>query len=513
MNTKNFIAGLTLLAAGIAAGWGLSSWRASSVSHDNVSKEANVPAAKAERKVLYWYDPMSPTQRFDKPGKSPFMDMQLQPKYADEVSDQSPGLSVSAQTVQSLGLRVASVQERPTAARVEAVGTVQLNERDVSIVQARTGGFVERVYARAPGDVIAAGAPLVDLLLPEWVAAQREYLAVRALGDATLTQAARQRLLLLGMSEALVARLDQTHEPSARITVTAPQGGLIAELMVRQGMTVGAGMSLARINGLGSVWVEVAVPESQGGRVAVGQAAEMRFAAYGAEIFKARVVSILPESSKDTRTLRVRLELPNPGQRFKAGMFAQVSLQGAPQPRLLVPSEAVIRTGKRALAYVVDGPGRFHPVSVEVGEEIEDQLVVLSGLSAGQQVVASAQFLIDSEASLKGVTPPMEAASASPGTAPASSAATTAVDHTAHASYSAMGTIEEISKDEVTLSHGAIEALKWPAMTMGFKLDKPALAVGLKTKQAVKFSFVRRGDDYVIVSMEPASHATSGAQR
>lgn len=506
MNTKNIITGLSLLAAGVAAGWGLSTWRSSAASHDNTSHEAASAAVQAERKVLYWFDPMNPTQHFDKPGKSPFMDMQLQPKYADEAADQAPGLNVSAQAVQSLGLRVATVQERPAAARIEAVGTVQLNEREVSLVQARAGGFVERVYARAPGDVIAAGAPLVDLLLPDWVAAQREYLAVQALGDATLTQAARQRLLLLGMSEALVARVDRTREPEARLTVTAPQGGLIAELMVRQGMTVGAGMSLARINGLGSVWVEVAVPESQGAQVAVGQTAEMRFAAYGAEVFKARVIGILPEASKDTRTLRVRLELPNPAQRFKAGMFAQVGLQGAAQPRLMVPSEAVIRTGRRALAYVVDGPGRFHPVSVELGEEIDDQLVVLGGLSAGQQVVASAQFLIDSEASLRGLAPPVDAASAP-------SQAASAAAHAGHATYGAVGTIEEISQDEITLSHGAIEALKWPAMTMGFRLDRPALAAGLKPKQAVTFRFAKQGDDYVVVAIEPVRRAASGVQR
>ncbi len=506
MNTKNIIAGVSLLAAGVAAGWGLSTWRSSEATHDNTSHEAASPAAKAERKVLYWFDPMNPTQHFDKPGKSPFMDMELQPKYADEASAQTPGLSVSAQTVQSLGLRMATVQERPAAARIEAVGTVQLNEREVSLVQARAGGFVERVYARAPGDVIAAGAPLVDLLLPDWVAAQREYLAVQALGDVALTQAARQRLLLLGMSEALISRLEQTREPNARITVTAPQGGLIAELMVRQGMTVSPGMSLTRINGLGSVWVEVAVPESQGGQVAVGQSAELRFAAYGADVFKARVISILPEASKDTRTLRVRLELPNPAQRFKAGMFAQVSLRGAAQPRLMVPSEAVIRTGKRALAYVVDGPGRFHPVNVEVGEEIDDQLVVLGGLSAGQQVVASAQFLIDSEASLKGLVPAMEAASAPSKAAPAAA-------HAGHETYDAVGTIEEISPDEITLSHGAIEALKWPAMTMGFRLDKPTLAAGLKPKQAVTFRFAKQGDDYVVVAIEPARRAASGAKQ
>lgn len=513
MNTKTLIAGLTLLAAGIAVGWGLSNWRSGVETADNASHQSAKSPDKAERRVLYWYDPMYPTQRFDKPGKSPFMDMQLQPKYADEASGDAPGVSVSAQAVQSLGLRVATVQERALGTRVEAVGTVHLNERDVSVVQARAGGFVERVYARAPGDVIAAGAPLADLLLPEWVAAQREYLAVKGLGDGTLTQAARQRLLLLGMSEGLVTRLDQTREPDARLTVTAPQGGLIAELMVRQGMTVAAGMSLARINGLGSVWVEVAVPESQGGQVALGQTAEMRFAAYSAEVFKARVVSILPESSKETRTLRVRLELPNSAQRFKAGMFAQVSLQGAAQPRLLVPSEAVIRTGKRALAYVVDGPGRFHPVSVEVGEEIDDQLVVRSGLSAGQQVVASAQFLIDSEASLRGVVPPMDAASAAPKAGSLVVTPAPAADHAAQARYSAIGTIEEIGKDEIMLTHGAIDALKWPEMTMGFKLDRPALAAGLKAGQSVKFSFTKRGDDYVLMTLEPVSRAASGAQR
>ncbi len=149
----------------------------------------------------------------------------------------------------------------------------QLNERDVSIVQSRTTGFVERVYGRAPGDVVAAGAPLVDVLLPEWLAAQQEYLAVRATGDAALTAASRQRLVLLGMPAALIEAVAQGGRPQAVQTITAPSGGVIAELMVRQGMTVAAGMTLARINGLGTVWLEAAVPEVQGATVAPGQGA------------------------------------------------------------------------------------------------------------------------------------------------------------------------------------------------------------------------------------------------
>lgn len=158
MNTssRNILTGLTLVAAGIAVGWGVAQWRAG---HLSGSPAANVTVASAptERKVLYWYDPMVPTQKFDKPGKSPYMDMPLMPKYADEDTQDSTGLSVSAQAVQALGLRTAEVLHGKIGADVNVVGTVLLNDRDVSIVQARTAGFVERVYARAAGDVIAAG--------------------------------------------------------------------------------------------------------------------------------------------------------------------------------------------------------------------------------------------------------------------------------------------------------------------------------------------------------------------
>jgi Cu(I)/Ag(I) efflux system membrane fusion protein len=270
-------------------------------------------------------------------------------------------------------------------------------------VQARTAGFVERVHARAPGDVVAAGAPLVDLLYPEWLGAQQEYLAVKATGDAALARAARQRLLLLGMTPALLDNVDAQGKAIGVQTVSAPIGGLIAELMVRQGMTVSPGMSLARINGLGTVWVEAALPESQAAAVLTGQAAVARFAALPGQVISGRVTALLPEANRETRTLRLRVELPNPGLRLRAGMAAQISLRAAPRQALVVPAEAVIRTGRRALVYLAEGGGRFRPVEVQTGEQIDDWLVVTSGLTAGQKVVASGQFLLDSEASLQGV--------------------------------------------------------------------------------------------------------------
>lgn len=499
MNTssKTILTSLTLVVAGIAVGWGIAQWR---TGHLNNSSPAAGESASAERKVLYWYDPMVPTQKFDKPGKSPYMDMQLMPKYADEDMQDSVGVSVSAQTVQALGLRTVEVVQSKIGADIDVVGTVLLNDRDVSIVQARAAGFVERVYARAAGDVIAAGAPLVDLLLPEWIAAQREFLSVRALGDASLTAAARQRLVLLGMPQALIAQVERAGTPKGLYTVISPQGGLVAELMVRQGMTVSAGESLARVNGLATVWIEAAVPEAQSGPLQVGQAAQVRLAAFPSEVMKARIISILPEANRDTRTVRVRLEMANPGQRLKAGMSGQIELKGNEQTALLVPSEAVIRTGKRALTYVVDGPGKFHPMEVQLGAEIGDQLVVQSGLAAGQQVVASAQFLIDSEASLRGVLPIGS---------PASNPASTHGEHAASPSQPAAvnafvvrGVIEEMSPTEMTLAHEAVPALKWPAMTMDFKLKNPQLTTGLAVQQQVQFTFSKQGEDYVIIAIE-----------
>jgi Cu(I)/Ag(I) efflux system membrane fusion protein len=343
--------------------------------------------------------------------------------------------------------------------------------------------------------VIPAGAPLAEVLHPDWLAAQREYLAVRATGDAVLAQAARSRLTLLGMPAALIERVDASGQPQGVTTIVAPSGGLIAELMVRQGMTVAAGMTLARINGLGTVWLEAALPEAQAASIQPGQAVQARFPSLPGQVVNGRVAAVLPEANKDSRTLRVRVELPNPQGKLKAGLFAQVSLQGAPREALVVTAEAVIRTGKRALVYVVDGPGRYRPVEAQVGESIsqgaDEWIVVRSGLAAGQQVVASGQFLIDSEASLQGVM------------ARAPAAAASAAASAAPQSWQTRGVVTEMDAESVTLEHEPVPALKWPGMTMPFKLAKPELAKGLKVGLQVTFSFVKQGDDWAITQISP----------
>lgn len=352
---------------------------------------------------LYWYDPMVPNQRFDKPGKSPFMDMQMIPKYAESNADEA-SIRIDPTIVQNLGVRLATVERGPFLRPLEAVGSIVFNERNIAVIQARTSGFVTRVYARAPGDVLAANAPLVDLLVPEWAGAQSEFLVLRKSGDRELLDAARQRLVLLGMSDELITRMEASGEPHTTVTIRTPFAGAIESLDVRAGMSVAVGATLAKISGLASVWLEAAVTEAQAAQVPVGKSVEVRLSAYPGEAFKGHVIAVLPEADRETRTLRVRIELANHEGRLRPGMFAQARLEsGNPAPVLSVASEAIIHTGTRTVVIVAGVAGRFIPTEVQTGAEADGKTVILDGLTEGQKVVASGQFLIDSEASLRGV--------------------------------------------------------------------------------------------------------------
>ena len=466
------------LAAG-ALGYGLATWR-----HEDP------PAATAQggRKILYWYDPMVPSQHFDKPGKSPFMDMELVLKYADEAASGETGVAIDPARTQSLGLRIAEARTGTLGSSLTATGTIEFNERDVAIVQARTGGFVQRVYARAPGDVIGAGAPLADILVPEWAGAQAEYLAVRRIGDAGLAHAARQRLLLLGMPAGTVAAVERSGRPHNVVTISAPTGGTIKTLGVRAGMTVASGQTLAEVNGLGTVWLNAAVPEAMAGRLRPGQSATATLAAYPGERFMGRIAAILPSVAAESRTLTVRIELPNRAGRLRPGMFASVDLGRAARSALLVPSEAIIRTGKRALVMLALPQGRYRPAEVQTGAEAGGQTEILAGLAEGEKIVASGQFLIDSEANLSGIE-------ARPISGPA---ATPRAEAPSTGAYRTNGRIESISGDRITLSHAAVPALKWPAMTMTFKLGSPALARGFKKGDRVVFGFDQAAEGPVV---------------
>ena len=387
------VAAVALVLVAGAGGYGLS--RLSQPSADPAPQ-----ARAAERRILYWYDPMLPAERYPGPGKSS-MNMDLIPKYAEETG--ATGVRIDPASLQNLGGRVVSVTMGTLPSGFTATGVVDFNQRDLAIVQARAGGFVQRVYNHAPGDLVRAGAPLADVLVPEWGGAQVEYLAVRRTGDAGLTRAARQRLGLLGMSDGLIDQIERTGRPRTVVTLSTPTGGVIRILNVRGGMTVMAGQTLAEINGLGTVWVNAAIPEALAGQVRSGLPVSVTLAAFPGETFAGRVSALLPEAQGETRTLTARIELSNRGDRLKPGMFATVQLGATASPALLVPSEAVIRTGKRTLVMLALAGGRYQPAEVRTGREAGGKTEVLAGLADGEKIVASGQFLIDSEASLSGI--------------------------------------------------------------------------------------------------------------
>lgn len=362
------------------------------------SQSAPSGASGPARKPLYYYDPMVPGEHYDNPDSLSSMGMKTIPKYADDSGGPTaaPGVSIDPSSMQSLGIRLATATNGSLAGSLDVTGAIDFNQRDVAIIQARAVGFIQRVYRLAPGDVVRAGAPIADVLVPEWGGAQGEYAAVAKTGDPALIAAARQRLRLLGAPGGATGGRGMT-------TIRSPISGVIGTLDARAGVTLAAGQTLAQVNGLGTVWLNAAVPEVRAADVRVGQTATAELAGFPGERFTGRVIAVLPTAQADSRTLTVRIELANRDGRLRPGMFATVHLGDTSRPALLVPSEAVIRTGKRTLVMLADGKGRFRPAAVRVGRDAGGQTEILAGLSAGEKVVASGQFLLDSEASLTGI--------------------------------------------------------------------------------------------------------------
>ena len=511
MNGKTFAIGLAALALLGAAGY--SAYRYGM--REGMQMAGAAPASPATsdkigpvtgRRVLYWHDPMVPGQKFDKPGKSPFMDMQLVPVYADEAGSEGT-VSIDARIVQNLGIRTAEVVKGSLAPRLEVVGNIAYNERELVLVQARVGGFVEKLYVRAPLDRVQKGQALVEILAPDWVAAQEEYLALRRMQtpDAeSLVAAARQRMLLVGMSEDAIQKVESTGKVWPRATLHAPASGVIAELGVREGMTVMTGATLFRINALGSVWLNAEVPVAEASGLKPGQPVEAKSVTYPGAVFKGRINALLPQVNQTTRTVVARIELANSEGRLVPGMFVSVDLSlAAKKETLLVPSEAMIRTGTRSVVVLSLGDGKFQPVEVVAGSEANDQTEIRKGLEAGQKVVVSGQFLIDSEASLKATGTRMEGAAAPEAAVP-------------QKTHQAVGEIVQLGASELLIKHGAIPSAGMGAMTMPFDAPNGIVPPGLKKGDRIQFEFKMQSDGQLrITNIAPpdASVPDRGARK
>nr|WP_267225791.1 efflux RND transporter periplasmic adaptor subunit [Dyella silvae] len=360
---------------------------------------------------------MIPAEHHDKPGLSS-MGMKMIPKYADAGADQSV-VRIDAATIQNLGVRTTSVERRALTETVQVPGTISWDLRQAVVVSARVDAVVSKLYARAPYTTVAAGAPLADLLAPQWTSALAESQALQHVQSEeakALRGPAQQRLQVLGLSPTDGRAIGS----GGQITLHAPQAGVISTLEVREGQRVNAGQTLMTINGLSTVWVEAALPQSVAGTVHADTPVTIHVDALPEQVFRGRVEALLPDIDIATRTQRARIVLANPEGALSPGMFATVKFEPTPGNAMpVVPDEALISTGDHTRVIVAEDGGRFRAVAVRAGRAAGGYTEILDGLTGGEKVVVSGQFLIDSEASLSGALDRLNDPAAKP--APAAS--------------------------------------------------------------------------------------------
>jgi len=508
---------LSLAAVAVAVALGAGYWAGSRGSaHDApAATAADAPASNAadgnggagERKILYYRNPMGLPDTSKVPKKDS-MGMDYIPVYADDRPDDSGAVVVSPARVQTLGVRTELAERRVIDAVVRAAGRVELNERAIVEVAPRFEGWIERLYVNAVGDPVRRGQPLFTIYSPELQSAGEELRIAERLQrdsagtDPVAAEAARR------LADATRARLQNWEiaaprggEIGERQTFHSPTNGIVLEKMAVQGARFMPGEAVYRIADLAKVWVIADVFERDVARVRVGQAATVTLEAFHDRRFDAKVAYVYPTLNVETRSTQVRVELDNRDGLLRPGMFAHVELaSGASTPRVTVPASAVIDDGTRQVVLIALDEGRFKPQPVRLGERGTDHVEVLEGVKAGDRVVTSANFLLDSESQLKAALSNLTDADAD-------------TKATGAQTYDAEGTFDAYdgATGTVTMTHGDVPALQWPAMTMDFGIASSKLVAGLMPGTPVRFEFEQRGaGEFVIIDIETAKPTAPG---
>ncbi len=466
---------VSLFGAGVLLAPHLQPWLA------HLGREPSIGSAAApatERQPIKYRHPMNPTIFSDTPAKDD-MGMDYIPVYADGGDDVAagPGFTIAPEVVNNLGVRTAPVERGDLTRRIETVGYIDYDERALSHVHLRASGWVENLKVRTLGARVRRGDLLLEVYAPDLVSAQQEYLQSLRGEIALLRVSARDRLLALGVPENQIERLERERRVGQLTAVHARQDGIISALNIREGMYVTPEMELMTLADPATVWVQIEVFEQQAGWLAVGQKAEVRLPSAPGEVWEGTVEYIYPDVDPKTRALRARLRFPNPGERLKFNMFAEVVIHVTPRASVLsIPREAVIRTGTEQRVIVARGEGRFEARPVEIGMESGERVEIRSGLEEGERVVTSAQFLLDSESSVRASMQRLMAL--------------------AKPEIWTEGVINEIEIDSRTLNvtHEPIPELNWPLMTMDFPVAEGVSLDGLKADSAARFR-IREGAD------------------
>jgi RND family efflux transporter MFP subunit len=384
--------------------------------------QAPPPAGEKARGKTLYYCSMHPNYISDKPGECPICGMTLRPIKGEEAAPPGAPAPEGLATVtiapgqqQLIGVQFGQVEKRQVAKTIRAVGLVQYNERTLSAVNLKVGGWVEELLVKAEGDAVHKGSPLLVIYSPELLEAQRNYLLAReaaaALGEGAPAEAkalaeeslksARDRLLLWDMTEDQLKELDAKKEPQREVTIFSKVEGIVTGRKVVLGTYVAPGENLYTIADLSTVWLEAQVYEYEIPLVKVGQEAKVQLSSVPGDALTGEVTYIYPYLNEQMRTARVRMQFANPEGRLKPGMYATVWLSIPLGEQLVVDDSAIFDTGMRQIAFVDLGEGRFQPREVTVSQHADGMAVIGKGLAEGERVVTSANFLIDSESQLK----------------------------------------------------------------------------------------------------------------
>ncbi|MFQ5534537.1 MAG: efflux RND transporter periplasmic adaptor subunit [Sphingomonadales bacterium] len=490
MNKRSVIAA-ALLMVGIGAGYGLSQW--SGDAQDQRQDQGR------EKKILYWVAPMDPNYRSDQPGKSP-MGMDLIPVHEGGLpgGDDKSVLRISPAVINNIGVRTARVSRDTLSRAIETVGFIAPDDDKTSHVHVRVDGWIERLLVKTEGERVRKGDLIFEMYSPTLVNAEAEYLQALRIGRKGLTDAAAERLAALGMTGAQIDTLTASRKVERLTEVRAPQDGYVTKLSVGEGMFIEPGTTVFSLADLSSIWVMVDIFEDQAGWVEEGQSAVMTLPFVPGRTWQGAVDYVYPTVRPESRTVRVRLAFANADQTLKPNMYAEVQLSAAPRGNLLnIPREALIRTGRSERVILALDDGRFRPAKVVSGIESGDRIEILSGLREGERIVTSGQFLLDSEASLAGTFLRMGAG----GETEQPAAPTPPI--------TGMGTVNSVMAGHgmVNLTHNAIEALDWSAMTMDFRVEHSVDLGGIAVGDHVSFALKADPEGgYVISAIEKMRH-------
>ncbi|WP_020407227.1 efflux RND transporter periplasmic adaptor subunit [Hahella ganghwensis] len=455
-------------------------------------------AASEEKKPLYWVAPMDKNYRRDKPGKSP-MGMDLVPVYEEAAPDDDSGaVKISPVVENNLGVRTEKVTQSALSLPIQTVGYVTFDESRLMHIHGRVDGWIEVLNVTSEGDPVRRGQTLYELYSPTLVNAQEEYLAAVRSNNALLKRASKARLESLGLSSLQISALDKRGRVEQRIKVSAEVDGVVSKLNVRQGMFVKPATEIMSIGPLDPVWVIAEVFERQASWVKPGQPVAMQVSAIPGKVWEGKVDYLYPVLDSKTRTLRVRVRFDNPQASLKPNMFADLTIFAEVADNAIsIPREALIRGARYDRVVIKKDNGSFKSVLVTAGPEADGRVQILEGLSAGQEVVTSAQFLIDSESNIDAEVARME-----------SREKEMEMEGESEQVVMATGVVQSVMTDMamISVTHDPIEAWDWPTMKMDFEVDESVSLEGLQAGQKIEFELAKKGDwEYLIQSIKGQS--------